>query len=1227
MKKTTNLCYFKKNLFRILVLIIGMTSIHCYGQTVDAEWLGPNGEYSIKQIVTNSQIESGVDYSYLVLFRFPSSASTLNIRDVLPPNLILSSVDAPNLVSGGQTLTPIVTITPRTATTGETIDYILQGNLSPFANNVYSFTINARFPEGVTCNGEQALNQVQIDANGTWGVTPSLTTTAIAVNPWVITKNVVISSIDQASVNLNSNTCDYQMAPGSTVTYEICIHKGDLFLDHNVGQMNMQNIVISDDIGDAVFISSSPPQANVSYDQATRTVTCDVASMDAAIPNDSYCFEFRVTYPSNPFSTNSSVQNMATLTGDQCGDTINLTSNETCIEIKNPFPNGEFIKYLYMTNKTPGCSAKYTFRVDNTDGAAAYTPFTLTDVVPAGLTVEKVKIFYVSNYNVTSVEINGSLITPDPSSTPTTKIYIPTSTPTPGNGTPVVVDVDQLPMGKKILVEVFFTIDSNVRADTTINNCVYFDGHGQITLHDSACRSFKVDTLEARSCVLKKICDPQTSYQAGDIITFLLRIQNIGSKTMTGASVHDVLSPNFEYVSGSERFFGTTYPNPPCWTSAGAPASFAWDVLSQSYNPVSNELVFNLHDIDSHCDLFKVPRCGNEGTRSIPYYFIQYSVRVRDGAMPGVTSNQFYLDEGDTDINISNSVNVLINAVFSMGATKEVSTDGGLTFASSGFVNPGDQSRFRLNFTNNSSVNLRAIKLVDLLAMNDAINSGDWTVLSRQQSRGSEFAFDYIGNNSSALGALLPTPSPPLPIPSPPVYQFSSGDNISLSDFGVATSNPANWHASFNAGDKNIKMDYGRFAIPFQHFLSTEFDVLIPSGLSPGLKACNDFGAIASSYFMIDYAPRLISLLPFSSNISCLSIDGTSCCDDIVYGWTDPMGCCGKIHVPCAIDSMNISVSNGALQNVEIINGAVLLNTPGATTLSVNPINTPFDLAFCSYAYGSPLVTITFQIFFTDGTECIIEYTSECNDISTVVNPIIVNPNQNIGIEKRTDENCNFNVNFQLGASYAFGLPAGSSSLIPQIGVDFNFGDFGIRATGEFFKTSPDFDLDNYLNPILSNITQTGDEQHSNIQIGINPYLNLPQKGFTIQAGLGLNYLIQNGADLKVNYEGLPEGATFDASSGTLERNTFVVAPNIRALFGKADKALKFFIEAGYSIPMGKKEFTYTSRNLTGVVLPDGSIDPDLMEFAPTINHREKIIPASPWIGIGLELYLVGCNK
>ncbi len=218
-------------------------------------------------------------------------------------------------------------------------------------------------------------------------------------------------------------------------------------------------------------------------------------------------------------------------------------------------------------------------------------------------------------------------------------------------------------------------------------------------------------------------------------------------------------------------------------------------------------------------------------------------------------------------------------------------------------------------------------------------------------------------------------------------------------------------------------------------------------------------------------------------------------------------------------------------------------------------------------------------------------------------------------------------INFQFSASTPFGLPANSASIIPQIGFDFNFGDFGVRAAGQFFKTSAEFDMNAYLNPINTFVTQSGNEKHSNITFGINPYANLPVGGFTLQPSLGVHYLSQNGADLMASYGTLAPGSILNATGGDNKRSAVVLAPSVRALFGDANKPLRFFAEAGYSMPVGIKEYKITSRNLDGVLLPDGGIDPDLMEMGTTISYTEKMFPPNFWIGIGLELGITSSRK
>jgi hypothetical protein len=211
----------------------------------------------------------------------------------------------------------------------------------------------------------------------------------------------------------------------------------------------------------------------------------------------------------------------------------------------------------------------------------------------------------------------------------------------------------------------------------------------------------------------------------------------------------------------------------------------------------------------------------------------------------------------------------------------------------------------------------------------------------------------------------------------------------------------------------------------------------------------------------------------------------------------------------------------------------------------------------------------------------------------------------------------------QLGASGGFSPNLPQPVLIPQLGLDATFGIIGFRATGQFFKTSPEFDINGYLDPIKSVLTISDlKEYNSNVLLGVSPYLSFGKKALSIQPGVGLKYLMQKGATATAVYYQPPGTTILNFPDGDANRNLFVIEPNIRASFGKPGHMLRFFIEAGYLLPLGENEFSYTSRDLTRVVDPKGNIDIKALLNSKQVTSTENSIPAFASIGAGLEIKL-----
>jgi len=200
--------------------------------------------------------------------------------------------------------------------------------------------------------------------------------------------------------------------------------------------------------------------------------------------------------------------------------------------------------------------------------------------------------------------------------------------------------------------------------------------------------------------------------------------------------------------------------------------------------------------------------------------------------------------------------------------------------------------------------------------------------------------------------------------------------------------------------------------------------------------------------------------------------------------------------------------------------------------------------------------------------------------------------------------------------------------LIPKIGLGATFGFFGISIDGQAFNSSPEFDFNRYLEPVRSVLSVSVQrENNSNLLLGISPYLNFGIiKTFTIQTGLGIRYLIQNGASVSAVYEKEPPFQVLKLPEEDATRNLIMLEPNIRAMFGKPENLLRFYFEVAYSIPTGANEYNFISRDLTGVVR-DGKIIIDALLKSPLVTEKTIAIPGYMTLGFGISVNLFRKNS
>jgi len=366
------------------------------------------------------------------------------------------------------------------------------------------------------------------------------------------------------------------MAPSDTITYRLAVLKDNLYFGNVTGQQNMGSAVVTDVLpAGAVFVSSTNPTC-VSFASNTITwnVNCPTQLLDAANPWAYYWVDVKVKYPVGSFPVSTQILNQATLTGVSCNQPYSHISNQTCITVTPANPSGQFGKYISLLNRVPGCNGTYTLVFCN-NGNVPLSAFNITDAIPSGVTINSISILGANATTTMNLQINGS-----PYATGINNYY---TSPSLSGVTSVQFQMTgSLPVGGCIYMYINFTVNPNPTG-TIVTNCATFNGLANALTLPQVCVPFTVAAGAPLPCIFKEICSPKTSYVPGDTIRYRIRVQNIGSATMTGANIQDLLHSNLTYI-GNESYFVANSYIPGCSTGSTPPSGTTqWSGVTTSY--------------------------------------------------------------------------------------------------------------------------------------------------------------------------------------------------------------------------------------------------------------------------------------------------------------------------------------------------------------------------------------------------------------------------------------------------------------------------------------------------------------------------------------------------------------------------------------------------------------------------------------------------------------------
>ncbi|TAL67111.1 MAG: T9SS type A sorting domain-containing protein [Bacteroidetes bacterium] len=804
----------KTNLFCLAVFL----SLFGLGLNVQAQsWSqeATQGGFIIKKVVSDTTVCTGQPFSYTIYYTIPAGATNVTIIDNLAPGGMFLSASYNNACG-----TPTV-VTPTLNQMGGTYSLFWASVPNGCTG---SFTITEAFPNGTTCPGTVLRNNVCIQ--GTLNnklyefCTDYVNITAMAVNPWHINKYPI-------GVAWQGGNCPYASA-SDTITYQICVYK-------DVGttcQLNLVNGIVRDTLPAGAILVSSTCGAS----QTGNVITWNVGNLSANQMYNTACCQFKVYYPSNLFPTGTPLLNQAWLSGllgtaqPTCGS-FNFASNQTCVQVGS-FTKGTLYKWVY-TNRQPGCAGQYVIYVCN--NGTTNLSVNVLDTLPVQLTGYSLG----PQWNLTG-SLSGDTVSV-------------TGTLSPGQCGYVYIN---------------FTIPANATIGSTITNCAWLTNAAGGP-PQQACASFVVDAPAPTPCLWKEVCNKQSSYTPGSTFRYRLRIQNIGGMPLTNVTLTDQLDPNLEYVGNPSYYIDNNW-NTPCTTTPANPWS---GVIGLSYNSGTNIITATIDTVPSVCQNIFYSNCGMYGTAGVPFYFIEFDVKVRDSSALGNVPNNFKLSGGSlgTASYLSNTDYVLIVGVIGFSLDKGVKKPSDPNYGTSVSTTTGSTVDYKLKMNSSGTAQLRFVTFADLLPR-DA-NPADNKILQLCGPRGSSGNFDV------AYNAFINS--------SPAITQWKNPYNAGLASVNslFPTGSPGNaftigcgtggsWSTAWASSDKNLGAHFGPTAIGVTG-ATVEFSANVLSGSAPATgNICNTFAASGWTKHLIQSNIVTYTLAGQSeSNPVCVAID------------------------------------------------------------------------------------------------------------------------------------------------------------------------------------------------------------------------------------------------------------------------------------------------------------------------------------------------------------------